>query len=178
MYNTNCLVIVLTVLLAGCAAELIPYHPTSKISVKDASTTLVDLSNKRHYSSIQITEDYFSITDEYPLSKDSVQIYFNSIEKIAIYKQGGEGVGVYVHSSDKSGYVYRTSVLKDAERYVDALESLIYEYKLKHKELAKPLEPSVRTSTEKLQELESLKKSGLITDSEYRAKKKQILDSL
>lgn len=37
---------------------------------------------------------------------------------------------------------------------------------------------SKSSTTDKLQELQSLKDKGLITEAEYQAKKKQILDSM
>lgn len=171
--------LILSFLLAGCAAEVIAYHPRAKMSVKEASATLVDLNNKMERSHpVEITDEFI----QYVQNGDQRRFYFKSIEKVTIYDNKG-WVKVYVSGSDISDYVYIAPHLdlaentKDAELYVDALESLVSAYKDRHKDLTKP-EIAPTSSVQRMQNLQTLKDKGLITDSEYRQKRKQILDDL
>ena len=143
------------------------------LSYKDASAALVDLSKKNH--------DNVEITEEFVKLENGNRIYFKSFENVAIYGKatldGLGGISVYVNSKDGGGYVYKTYSKKNAEQYVDALESLVFAYKEKHKELTKT-ETAPISSAQRMQDLQALKDKGLITEAEYQQKRKQILDNL
>lgn len=159
--------------LAGCANPPIAYHPASMMSYKDATTMLVDLSKKKN-DNIEINEEF--------IKPDNInRIYFKSVESVAIYgKVSSDGLGgysVYVYGKDGGSYVYKTYSMKFAEQYVDALESLVYAYKEKQKDLTRP-ETAASSSAQRMQDLQTLKDKGLITETEYQQKRKQILDNL
>jgi len=161
------------ILLSGCAAEMVAYHPPSIMNAKDASATLVELSKKTD-STLEINEEYISF------GKHN-RVYYKSINKVAIYKhQLGEiqAYRVYIDSSDAGKYAYTTTILKDAEQYIDSLESLIYAYKTKHKEQNQTtLKPAI-SNREKLEELQSLRNKELISEDEFQKKRKQIIEQI
>ncbi len=159
-----------SIFLAGCAAHYVAYHSTSTMSAKDASAALLALNKKCFRGEI------VGLADD-SIEYDKWRFYFESVENIAIYAKGGF-FKVYVSGKEGSRYVCEMDERRDAEKYVDALESLIYAYRTSHKETAKASDADATSAEERLHKLESLKARGAITEAEYQQKRKEILDSL
>ncbi len=160
-----------SIFLAGCAAQYVVYHSTSTMSARDASATLRELNKKCFHGEI------VGLADDSIEYDEKGRFYFESVEKVSIYAKGGF-FEVYVSGKENSGYVCTMEEKRDAEKYVDALESLIYAYRTTHKEPAKASDADANAAEERLHKLESLKARGAITEAEYQQKRKEILDSL
>ncbi len=160
-----------SLLLAGCAAHYVAYHPSSTMPAKDAIAALGELNSTCRWGDpVAITSDSIEYGGE-------DRFYFESIQKVEIYRDGSNFL-IYISGTENSKYVCTMDERRDAEKYVDALESLIYAYRTSHKETAKASDQDANSAEERLHRLENLKARGAITEAEYQQKRKEILDSL
>ena len=72
--------------------------------------------------------------------------------------------------------MYYTKDFDEAKRYADAFESLRLEYKKIPIGQDQPVDTATNSTSQKLRDLQALKNEGIITDSEYQQKRKQLLD--
>jgi len=147
--------LILSIFATGCASSsadkwtdykwwrmtLVNYQSTERMSFKDASAIVEELSMMQHPdfrpSSIVIKENYIlwvagikssggvAINGAVNMETHdaSERIYFNSIEKIEIY-QKKDWYYVLIHCKNIDKYAYLTQDLNEAKRFVDALETL------------------------------------------------------
>lgn len=167
--NNPVIALTILMLLSGCT-NFVPYHSTSRMSVKEATATLKELNNKMdRHDLIEIDEDAIKFINNGKLQ----HFYFNSIENVRIYNKSGY-VKVYLESPDESGYVFRAynhergdnykvaDSIKTAKLYVDGVESLIFAYKSKHNKLTESSKSIPGSNAERLLELQSLRDKGLM----------------
>lgn len=138
------LIAILSLFLMGCASALIPYQPQAMLEVKDASSTVEELTMMQpsdvRPDFVKVNESYilwnhgvsgssrpsrsiFKHASTIEVHEASERVYFNSIENIEIYSKKG-WYYVYIHCKNIDKYAFYTEDLNEAKRFADAVESL------------------------------------------------------
>ena len=168
------LAVIVFIFLTGCGSTLIAYQPTPLDNVKDAADVLTELTKK-------LEHDDIIVEDNHMRWHGGDRVFFESINSVAIYKKKGSFY-VYIFSSDKDMYLIWTEDRREAERYVNALETLRLASKKRKTEAVSSLNTSEATvgdqTSQKLRELQALRKDGLITEEEYEKKRKKLIEHL
>jgi dihydroxyacetone kinase len=142
--SVSTLAIALSVFLFGCASTLIPYQSQERMSVKEASAVVEELTMMQPTDvkpvNFEIHENYilwgygisgnsstsrgiFKSTSQLTAQESSERIYFNSIENIEIYSKNG-WYNVYIRCKYIEMSALYTQEINEAKRFVNALESL------------------------------------------------------
>lgn len=175
--------------LTGCVSKLVAYQPSQKVSFKEGANIVAGLTMKQPHNvrpnKFEMYDDhiywhYGYYTEHYPGGSKTRDAYlkapFDAIRDVKIFlKRGWYSVYLYFND-DSNDAVYYTKDIDEVKRYADAFESLRLEYKKIPIGQDQPVDTATNSTSQKLRDLQALKNEGIITDSEYQQKRKQLLD--
>ena len=125
--QTTLIILLITWYLTGCNAINIPYDASSKISDKEASALIVDLTLSQEISG---TKPSSLEIKESSLLWENEPMYFVTMKDVELLEKHGKylvqlNFNGNVFRKNDWFIVYKTSNIEDAKRYIDVLNSLI-----------------------------------------------------